>query len=290
MLILSPSRGKNGMGVTSGLARACYYPAPLDSAAYQVHSRPPQSEHLHGRTAAGTIKKNQKLPASVSTTKTEDKGCGRQEAVSRRSESTGTKRFALAAGMRSLQFSTTGDGQVPTCWITPLAAYWPNPGRSRTRVYLQASSRVGAFDVRTKSGHKVEVKSAAYAQSWPQCKPSKISFDIASRSESWDPETNTYCRFNSPKRIANVYVFCLLGQPDDPCPDPIDLDQWEFYVLAKETLDQERRSQKTIALNPLKSLVQQATGRCTTPYGELPRVIEMLGRSSQCDIADQTLG
>ena len=147
-----------------------------------------------------------------------------------------------------------------------------------------------AIDVRTKSGLKVEVKSAAYAQSWAQEKPSKISFDIASRKEAWDSETDTKVCFNPPERVADVYVFCLLGQPDDPCPDPMDLDQWEFYMLAKETLDQERRSQKTIALNPLKSLVQQATGRCTTPYGELPRVIEMLGRSSQCDIADQTLG
>lgn len=132
----------------------------------------------------------------------------------------------------------------------------------------------GAFDVRTKSGHKVEVKSAAYAQSWPQCKPSMISFDIASRTESWDPETNTYCRFNSPKRIADVYVFCLLGRPDDPCPDPMDLDQWEFYVLAKETLDQKRPSQKTIALNPLKALVKWATEEGATPYDGLARAIE----------------
>ena len=147
-----------------------------------------------------------------------------------------------------------------------------------------------ATDVRTESGLKVEVKSAAYAQTWAQNAPSKISFDIAPRSREWNAKTDEYETYEPPKRIADVYVFCLLGQPDDPCPDPMDLDQWEFYVLAKETLDQERRSQKTIALNPLKSLVQQATERCTTPYGELPRVIEMLGRSSQCDIADQTLG
>lgn len=132
----------------------------------------------------------------------------------------------------------------------------------------------GAFDVRTKCGHKVEVKSAAYAQSWPQCKPSKISFDIAPRSETWDPETNTYCRFDSPKRIADVYVFCLLGQPDCRFPDPMDLDQWEFYVLAKETLDQKSLCQKSLALNPLKSLMQEMKVRGATPYDELAGVIE----------------
>lgn len=132
----------------------------------------------------------------------------------------------------------------------------------------------GAFDCRTENGCKVEVKSAAYAQSWPQEKRSAISFDIAPRSVTWDPETNTYCRFKTPKRIADVYVFCLLGQPCDPCPDPMDLDQWRFYVLARETLDCECPVQKNIALNPLKRIVCQNTERTETTYRELACVIE----------------
>ena len=136
----------------------------------------------------------------------------------------------------------------------------------------------GAFDLRTKSRHRVEVKSAAYAQSWPQCKPSKISFDIGPRSEMWDPETNTYCRFNPPKRASDVYVFCLLGRPCDPFPDPMDLDQWKFYVLATRLLDKKRPHQKKIALNPLKKLVQCTTGRCATPYSKLAQVIETEGK------------
>ena len=141
-------------------------------------------------------------------------------------------------------------------------------------------SEWGSFDVRTESGIRVEVKSAAYAQSWPQEEPSKISFDIAPRSAVWNPETNEYASYDPPARDSDVYVFCLLGQPDDPDPDPLDLDQWEFYVLATATLNQERPRQRTIALNPLKSLVRRTTGRSTTPYGELARMVEMLGRGS----------
>ncbi len=111
-------------------------------------------------------------------------------------------------------------------------------------------SEWGSFDVRTASGISVEVKSAAYAQSWPQKAPSKIRFDIAPRSAVWNPETNEYASYDPPARDADVYVFCLLGQPDDPDPDPLDLDQWEFYVLATATLNQERPRQRTIALNP----------------------------------------
>ncbi len=132
----------------------------------------------------------------------------------------------------------------------------------------------GAFDLRTKSGHRVEIKSAAYAQSWPQRKPSKINFDIAPRSEMWDPETNTYCQFCTPKRVADVYVFCLLGQCDGPYPDPMDIRQWKFYVLAKEALDKKSMSQKKIALNPLKALVRRPTKGGATTFDELACVIE----------------
>ena len=84
--------------------------------------------------------------------------------------------------------------------------------------------------------------------------------------------------YDPPERVSDVYVFCLLGQPDDPDPDPMDLDQWEFYVLPTAELDRPR--QKKIALNPLKSLVRRTTGRSTTPYGELAHMIEKLGRGS----------
>lgn len=135
----------------------------------------------------------------------------------------------------------------------------------------------GAFDVRTESGIKVEVKSAAYAQSWPQESPSKITFDIGPRKQVWDPETNEWESLPQPERTADVYVFCLLGQPNDPDPDPLDLDQWNFLVLDRATLDRERRLQQEIALNPLESLVRRTTGRSTTPYGKFAEVIHMLG-------------
>ena len=137
-----------------------------------------------------------------------------------------------------------------------------------------------AIDIRTESGLKVEVKSAAYAQTWAQKAPSKISFDIAPKKQAWHLEKSDPGTFSTPERVADVYVFCLLGRCDDPEPDPMDLNQWKFYVLATKTLDQERPGQKKIALNPLKSLVRCSTGRCVTPYAELAQVIEIEGKRS----------
>ena len=53
----------------------------------------------------------------------------------------------------------------------------------------------------------IEVKSAAYIQSWKQEKLSSIIFDI-SKKKSWDAETNQV--FRESVRSADMYVFCLL--------------------------------------------------------------------------------
>ena len=47
-----------------------------------------------------------------------------------------------------------------------------------------------AYDLKTPEGIKVEVKSAAYLQSWQQSAHSKVCFDIRP-TYGWDAETNT---------------------------------------------------------------------------------------------------
>lgn len=48
-----------------------------------------------------------------------------------------------------------------------------------------------SYDFITKDGFKIEVKSAAYLQSWKQKTLSKIIFDIAPK-KGWDAKTNDY--------------------------------------------------------------------------------------------------
>jgi hypothetical protein len=92
------------------------------------------------------------------------------------------------------------------------------------------------YDLQTRRGITIEVKSAAYAQSWHQKRPSKITFGIAP-TLGWDPETGE--SDTDRKRQAQVYVFCVLGKKDQPDVDPLDVSQWQFYVLATEILDRE---------------------------------------------------
>lgn len=122
-----------------------------------------------------------------------------------------------------------------------------------------------AYDLKTDNGIKIEVKSAAYIQSWSQKKISTISFSIK-RPKYRDFESNLVDE--KPKRPADIYVFCHLKHLDQATIDPLKMEQWDFYVLPSFTLDNYERSQSSITINSLK--------RLTAPilYKELKTEIE----------------
>lgn len=129
-------------------------------------------------------------------------------------------------------------------------------------------------DVVTPKGVRIEVKSSAYVQSWEQGgRLSVVEFDIAPRKSSWDPETNKEVMYDPPRRVADVYVFCVLGDESGSVPDPLDLADWRFYVVATSLLDRERPSGKTIGVRPLAALVRRATGLGAVRYDGLQEAI-----------------
>lgn len=107
------------------------------------------------------------------------------------------------------------------------------------------------YDLRTPQGWKIEVKSAAYLQSWAQKRLSTISFGIKN-TLGWDSETAT--RTIEPKRQADVYVFALLHHQDKATVDPLNLAQWTFYVLPTAKLNDIVSKQKNIGLRTLLRL------------------------------------
>jgi hypothetical protein len=108
-----------------------------------------------------------------------------------------------------------------------------------------------AFDLITPDGIKLEIKSAAYLQSWFQRALSVISFSTK-LARHWDSETNIQATVA--KRHADVYIFCLLKHENKSTVDPLNLDHWDFYVLATQELNNYTRSQYSITLKSLKNL------------------------------------
>lgn len=108
-----------------------------------------------------------------------------------------------------------------------------------------------AYDLKTEEGIKIEVKSAAYIQSWYQRKFSTISFSIKP-ARFWDSKTNQQQK--APKRHADLYVFCHLKHKEQSTIDPLKMEQWDFYILPTFRIDNYKRSQSSITLNSLRRL------------------------------------
>lgn len=123
----------------------------------------------------------------------------------------------------------------------------------------------GAYDLLTPDGIKLEIKSAAYLQSWQQSIFSAISFSTK-LARHWDSLTNK--RADIPQRHADVYVFCLLKHEDKQTVDPLNLNHWDFYVLATYELNNYTRSQHSITLKSLQKLTNKIS------YGELHNIVQ----------------
>jgi hypothetical protein len=127
-----------------------------------------------------------------------------------------------------------------------------------------------AYDLKTPAGIRIEVKSAAYLQSWGQEGFSAIKFSIAPAAV-WNPQTKK--RMETKTRPAQVYVFCVLSTQDKDKVDPLDLDQWDFYCLSAKTLNEKVGAQREIMLKRLLSL-----GAKTAKYHALAATVESVAK------------
>ena len=116
-------------------------------------------------------------------------------------------------------------------------------------------------------------KSAAYIQTWKQEAPSEIKYRIAPRL-GWNPDTGKYDE-GPPSRHADLYVFCLLEGAD-----PIDVDNWQFFVLSTAVLDAHWGARKSIVLSTLRRL-----GPRECDYQGLREAIEQTSPESQEPVA-----
>lgn len=108
-----------------------------------------------------------------------------------------------------------------------------------------------AYDLLLPNGIKIEVKSAAYLQSWYQKEYSKIIFSVR-RTREWSEDTNIQGRIA--QRQADMYVFCLLKHKVQETINPLDVNQWEFFVLPTKVINDKVNECKSLSLAALKRL------------------------------------
>ena len=111
----------------------------------------------------------------------------------------------------------------------------------------------GAYDLIMPNGIKIEVKSAAYVQGWHQDKLSNIIFQTP-KTREYNPDTNKLA--HESRRQADIYVFAILAHKDKKTIDPLNVNQWSFYVVPTKILDERTRSQHSITLPSLEKLTR----------------------------------
>lgn len=90
------------------------------------------------------------------------------------------------------------------------------------------------WDVTAPDGTRIEVKSSGYLQAWAQRKLSTPIYRVAA-AYGWDASTGTWSveqTFN-----ADVYVFALQTAMSHEEYDPLQVEQWRFYVADREAVE-----------------------------------------------------
>ena len=112
------------------------------------------------------------------------------------------------------------------------------------------------YDLLTKEGIAVEVKTSGYLQTWYQRDLSKLIFGIRP-TYAWESETNSYDSVQ--KRQSDIYVFCVHKHTDQDTANPLQISQWDFYLMPTVLLNEKFGSQKTAAL---PSLIKAGAIKC----------------------------
>ena len=121
------------------------------------------------------------------------------------------------------------------------------------------------YDLETENGTKIEIKSGAYIQTWEQKKFSNITFSISKTAGNKEnPKYN-----GTHQRWSDFYVFCLLNCKNQKEINPMNLEQWTFYVLKTEVLNEKVGNQKSIGINSLLKLNPKIV-----TYKELEKIIK----------------
>lgn len=126
------------------------------------------------------------------------------------------------------------------------------------------------YDLLSDEGISVEVKSSGFFQTWGQNQKSKLIFGIQP-TKAWNYETDEF--EEEQKRQADIYVFCVFNcEEKNDDMNPLDLSQWDFYLLQTSVLDEKLGNNKTASLGKLQKI-----GAEKCPYDELhKRIVELM--------------
>lgn len=144
---------------------------------------------------------------------------------------------------------------------------------------IQSPTLVGSswreWDLKTAHGRPVEVKSSAYVNAWNVDRNGVLVRETQISFSGLKCGLLTEQGFAKPDYHSDIFVFCVLTPRKPEGLDPLDLTQWEFYVL---TVDQLRAMDPTPDRLSLKRLRALTEGRACA-WNELRSAVEAAERT-----------
>ena len=126
----------------------------------------------------------------------------------------------------------------------------------------------GDCDVVLDDGTKIEVKCCSYLQDWDQNDFSRIVFSgLKAKDIYWSSAVGEFPK-GAPDYKSDVYVLALFKHQDPVTLDILDLDQWCFYVIAKDKLKEITKSGGSVAIKKLEK-----NDIVPVSFGELEKTI-----------------
>ena len=102
-------------------------------------------------------------------------------------------------------------------------------------------------DLITKDGKRIEVKSTGYLQSWDYGTKPNPRFVIRERQRWTDKGLEKDAEYN-----ADVYVLTYHKQQDRDKLDPMNLEQWDFWIFSKDDIINLLKGRKSISIAQLQ--------------------------------------
>lgn len=153
------------------------------------------------------------------------------------------------------------DRTVGDFWSWAFSDMLTNVDRATLAEYIVATAlniddepRPGSWDAYDLDygAAKIEVKSTALVQAWKSEKKSPPQFSIKAAGK-WDEETGKWLHV-APERAADVYVFCVFDPQGGEEPDPLDIGEWNFFVVSTKRLAEAFGDQKSVSLSRLRKI------------------------------------
>jgi hypothetical protein len=108
-----------------------------------------------------------------------------------------------------------------------------------------------SFDLHLRDGRKVEIKTISYLQAWAQQKLS-IPRVVLVPKRFWDPDTNVMEK--TPSLNSDLYIICHFISKEHSTANPLDMDQWRFFVLEKKQVEAILKKGKSATLETFRDM------------------------------------